>query len=117
MMTSIEESINILSSFLHNEYDVEVRLEESADNAYFPSIAVVEIDSSMGLEERYHTLLHEASHVILHPNTSEEHAWLFAEQVVESLNLHSLTENFLRLKKESIQSYLNNKLQEKTHEG
>jgi hypothetical protein len=107
MSKSIEDSLEVLCSFLHGEYDVEVHRDSDLDNAYFPSIRILEINSDMPLEEQYHTLLHEASHVVLYPDTREAPAWEFAEKFVESLDLAPLNANFFRLKTECINEYLN----------
>ena len=107
MNKSVETSIEVLCSFLYSEYDVVVQREPGLDNAYFPDVELVEIDALMCLEEQYHTLLHESSHIVLHPDKDETRAWQFAEQFVSSLELHTLTAGFFELKEHCIQTYSN----------
>jgi hypothetical protein len=106
MSRSIKQSVEVLCSFLHGEYGVEVLCEPGLDNAYFPTAQILEINSDMPLEEQYHTLLHEASHVVLYPDTREAPAWEFAEDFVKSLKLAPLSPDFFRLKQACIQEYI-----------
>ena len=104
-MKTIQQSIRILESFLYNEYEVEVYYDTAGDNAFFSDANVVEIDSSSPEEEQYHTLLHEASHAILYPNTSELDAWNLAEEVVYSLSLSPLSKEFFLLRERCLAEY------------
>jgi len=104
-MKTIQQSVRILESFLYNEYDVEVYYDRVGDNAFFSDAGIVEINSSSPEEEQYHTLLHEASHVVLYPDTSETAAWNMAEDMVVSLSLTPLNERFFKLRNECLRQY------------
>ena len=84
-----------MESFLYNEYSVEVHYDRMGDNAFFSDAGIVEINSSSPEEEQYHTLLHEASHVVLYPDISETAAWGMAEDMAISLSLAPLNKKLI----------------------
>tara|TARA_B100000214_G_scaffold375569_1_gene362762 strand:+ start:11030 stop:11359 length:330 start_codon:yes stop_codon:yes gene_type:complete len=104
-MKTVQQSIRILESFLHNEYGVEVYYGKDGDNAFFADAGIVEINTSSPEEEQYHTLLHEASHAVLYPDTSESAAWSMAESMAESLDLTPLSGAFFKLREDCLREY------------
>jgi hypothetical protein len=68
-------------------------------------VHIIEINSSVSLEEQYYTLLHEAAHVVLLPNNGETDAWNMAETLVGSLPIAPLGELFFTIKKQCLKEY------------
>ena len=100
-----KESMEAIVSYLYSCCGVEVYFEDHADNAYYPGLGRIEINSSRPLREQYHTLLHEFAHVLLYPNTAEIDAWNRAEVIPKIMNLTYVSNSFYNLKDTCLREY------------
>ena len=62
---SVRKQINIVESFLYNEYGVQVDYDRDNQDVYFHGVSRVEINTRQNLKSRLSSLLHEAGHVII----------------------------------------------------
>lgn len=89
-MTKIlyKPGFDFLSSYLSLRYDVEVILKEFEEDAYYPSLNKIYINSNNHWRERLIALIHEAGHVLIDFN-HEEVRNMKSNQSTYSEHIHS----------------------------
>ena len=83
---SVRKQINIVESFLYNEYGVQVDYDRDYKDVYFHDASIVEINTRQNLKSRLSSLLHEAGHVIIR---NKDNFWpeRFPDMLVDKYHL------------------------------
>ena len=100
MDINYEEQYYFLKCYLEDNYDVLIRQEPYATDAWYPLLGLITVNSNLKYRERFFTLVHEAGHAIIDNEVRRRNSICFNKNSPESIRskksyVHTLNEEIL----------------------
>ncbi len=95
-----EDQYYFLKCFMEETYDVIIRQEPYSDDAWYPLLDLITINSNLKYRERFFTLVHESGHAIIDTDVRKIKGTCFNKNSSDSIRskksyVHNLNEEIL----------------------